>query len=96
MENNKVFKSDLAKSISTEFGVSLKSANDIVSYTLDEITKELLAGKTVSLSHFGSFSTQVRKSRKGVNPRTREIMQIPSSKVVSFKASSILKTKLNQ
>ena len=58
-----------------------------------ELSKKdaLAEGDKVSLIGFGTFSVKTRAARTGLNPRTKETIEIPESKVPAFKAGSALK-----
>ena len=51
-------------------------------------------GGKISLLGFGSFSTTEKAARKGVNPKTKEVIDIPARKVVKFKAGAELTDKI--
>ena len=55
---------------------------------IDAIKKELKKDGEVALLGFGTFSVNHRAARKGINPRTKEQIDIPAKKVAAFKASS--------
>ena len=67
---------------------------------LETITKciavEVKAGRSIALPGLGSFNLAKRAARKGRNPRTGAEIKIPASKTVRFKASSVLKDKINK
>lgn len=50
----------------------------------------------MALKGLGTFEVRERKARTGINPRTRETIEIPASKVPAFKASSTLKDAVNK
>ncbi len=50
----------------------------------------------VSIPTLGTFKHKVTKERKGINPRTKEEVVIPSKKTVSFKPGKVLKDSLNK
>ncbi len=58
---------------------------------LDVIIEALKNGEKVDLVGFGGFKVIIRKSRKGINPRTGTKIQIPAIKVAKFKAGKRLK-----
>ena len=68
-----------------------KAANEIVELIFDEIAKDVKAGKKVDISGFGKFVLQERKPRTGINPATKEKIQIPASRVPGFKAAKAFK-----
>ena len=57
----------------------------------DTITAALKEGDKVQLVGFGSFEVKSRAARTGRNPRTKEVVEIPASKVPVFKAGKALK-----
>jgi DNA-binding protein HU-beta len=70
---------------------SKREAADCLQAVLDTITKALTKGEDVRITGFGTFSVSKRKARKGKNPRTGEVIQIPAMKVPKFKAGKALK-----
>ena len=68
--------------------ISKRLAENVVHAVMDEIKTELTKpGKEVRLQNFGTFRSKVRKARKGRNPQTGKLIEIPKKKVVSFKPS---------
>ena len=53
--------------------------------------KELRAGRRVTLTGFGAFCVSTRMAHSGVNPKTREAVNVPEKRVVTFRASGKLK-----
>ncbi|MCK4859803.1 MAG: HU family DNA-binding protein [Candidatus Omnitrophica bacterium] len=64
--------------------------------TLDVIIETLKNNEKVVLVGFGGFKKTLRKSRKGVDPRTGKKIQIPAVKVTKFKAGKRLKEAVKQ
>jgi len=62
---------------------------------LENITKALNNGESITLVGFGSFSVTKRAAREGVNPQTKERINIPAKNVVKFKAGKMLSSTLN-
>lgn len=87
-------KKDLIDIIQAELGpdASKKAATDALNATLTAITKAVATDK-IQLIGFGTFETKTRPARSGMNPLTKQPMQIPASTYVSFKPSSALKSK---
>ena len=56
----------------------------------------LIGGSDLLLSGFGKFNVREKNSRKGRNPQTGEDLILESRRVVTFKPSGILKTKVNE
>lgn len=63
---------------------------------IDVVTKTLQSGDNIQLVGFGSWSVGKREARKGINPRTREEINIPASKTVKFSAGKALKEAVNK
>ena len=84
-------KVELIASVAAEAGMSKKDAEKAVNAALAAITEELKNGGKVSLVGFGTFEVKERAAREGINPRTKEKIEIPSSKLPSFKAGKALK-----
>lgn len=86
-------KNQLIDAIQKELGpeATKKCAAAALNATLTAITKAVATEK-VQLVGFGTFETKKRPARTGHNPRTGAAMTIPASTVVTFKASSALKS----
>ena len=65
-----VTRADIAETICTEIGLSRKDAGDILDMVIDEIKGELIAGRDVKISSFGSFLLKRKNARIGRNPKT--------------------------
>ena len=63
---------------------------------LDIIKETLERGENIKLSGFGSFNIQHKRARLGRNPQTGEQLTISARRILSFKASNVLRDKLNQ
>ncbi len=85
-------KSDFIERLAAELDVSKKEAENIYKTFLGIIINELRVGNEVTLTGFGTFSSRVRKARKGVNPQNpSEEIEIPDVRVAKFKAGKTLK-----
>ena len=84
-------KTDFIKAVAEKAGVGQKEAKLIVETALDVIRDTLAGGEKVILTGFGTFEVRERAGREGVNPQTREKIQIPGRKAPGFAASSTLK-----
>ncbi|MCI8910249.1 MAG: HU family DNA-binding protein [Oscillibacter sp.] len=84
-------KAELISAVAASAEVSKKDAEAVVSATLDTITEALKSGEKVQLVGFGSFEVKARAARIGRNPKTKESIEIPASKVPVFKAGKALK-----
>ena len=84
-------KADIVTLVSEKLGFSKKEAADIVEIFFDIIKETLRAGKTVKISGFGNFVIRQKRTRVGRNPQTGAALQIQARKVLTFKASQLLK-----
>ena len=72
-------------------GLSKKDSEKAVNAAFDAISETLVEGGKVQLVGFGSFETKTRNARVGRNPRTKEEIEIPASRMPAFKAGKALK-----
>jgi integration host factor subunit alpha len=88
-------KADIISRIYEKIGFSKKDATDVVESTFDIIKVCLEKGEKVKISGFGNFVVNTKRPRKGRNPQTGDEIIIVGRKVLTFKASQILKKSLN-
>ena len=84
-------KTELVAVVAEKSGLTKKDAERVVSATFETITAQMMKGEKVQISGFGIFEVKEREARVGRNPRTKEAIEIPASKVPAFKASKTLK-----
>ena len=84
-------KAELIAAVAEKTGLSKKDSEKAVNAAFDAISAELVEGGKVQLVGFGSFETKTRNARVGRNPRTKEEIEIPASRVPAFKAGKALK-----
>ena len=84
-------KTELVAAVAAKAELSKKDAEAAVNAVFDSVKDALAEGDKVSLIGFGTFSVKTRAARTGLNPRTKETIEIPESKVAAFKAGSALK-----
>lgn len=87
-------KADLINKLSDDAGITKTQANAALDSFIDAVTKTLKNGGKVTLVGFGTFSAYKRKARRGVNPKTKEIIQIKAKKAARFKAGKELVARL--
>ena len=87
-------KTELVNAVAEKAGVSKKDAEKVINATVDSITAALKAGDKVQLVGFGAFEVKCRNARIGRNPKTKETIEIPASKIPAFKAGKALKDKV--
>ncbi len=87
-------KTDLINAIAAGANLEKKEAKAALEATLNAIADALKQGDKVSLIGFGTFAINERPAREGINPRTKEKIQIEAKKVVKFKAGAELNAAL--
>lgn len=85
----------LAESVFQQVGLSRQEAGVFVDTILDEISEALVRNETVKMSGFGTFAARQKAERIGRNPKTGVEVKIKPRRVLSFRASHILKDRLN-
>ncbi len=88
-------KKDLIATIATENEMTKKEAEAVLNTVLDTIKSEIKEGNKVSILGFGNFEPKTNKARTGINPQTKEAIQIKESKSVKFKVGKAFKDSLN-
>lgn len=96
MINRTITRADLAESVYEQVGLSRNESADLVEVVLDEISKALIDNKNVKISSFGSFSVREKGERIGRNPKTGVEVPILPRKVLVFRASHVLKDRINK
>lgn len=84
-------KTELIAVASENAGMTKKDTERVLNAAIDAITAALVKGEKVQLSGFGTFESKDREARVGRNPHTKEAIEIPATRVPSFKASKALK-----
>jgi integration host factor subunit alpha len=67
----------------------------LVELVLEEIADSVARGEAIKLSSFGTFTVRKKGQRTGRNPKTGVEVQISSRRVVVFKASAVMKQRIN-
>jgi DNA-binding protein HU-beta len=84
-------KAELIDKVASGAGLSKVDASKALDTTLNSIKGALKKGQKVTLVGFGTFSVVKRKTRKGRNPRTGDVITIPAAKIPKFSAGKALK-----
>ena len=90
-----VTRADLCEAVHEEVGLSRQECSSLVERTLELIVESLERGETVKLSGFGVFQVREKRARMGRNPKTGEPAAINPRRVISFRASQIMKAKVD-
>ena len=89
-------KAELIAQVAVKAGLSKKDSEKAVNAALNTITDSLEAGEKVQLVGFGVFDVKERGTRIGRNPKTKEEIEIPASRVPQFKAGKALKEAVDK
>ena len=84
-------KTELIAEVANKAGLSRKDAEKALGAVVETITEAVVKGDKVQLVGFGSFETKQREARTGRNPKTKETIEIPATRVPVFKAPKALK-----
>jgi len=87
-------KMELIQEVSERAGLAKKDAEKALNALLDTVADTLASGDKVQLVGFGSFETKAREARTRRNPKTKEPIEIPATKVPVFKAGKALKDRV--
>lgn len=88
-------KTELVDKIAEKSGLTKKDSEKALNAIINSVEEALINNDKVQLIGFGSFEVKQRAARKGRNPQTMEEIDIPESKIASFKAGKDLKERLN-
>ena len=91
-----VTRAHLGEAVYQEVGLSRNESMDLLEMVIDFMGDALVKGKTVKVSSFGSFSSRQKKQRIGRNPKTGEEVPILPRKVLVFRPSQVLKSRVNE
>lgn len=83
-------KTEFINAVAEKSGLSKVDAKKAVEASVETVSSELKEGGKVALLGFGSFSVAEKSARKGVNPKTKQPIEIPARKSVKFKAGAEL------
>lgn len=90
-----ITKAELVEKVFEKIGFSKKEAKELVELVFDSLKNMILEKGKVKISKFGHFVIKKKEERLGRNPQTGEAMPINARCVLSFKPSSILRSKIN-
>ncbi len=96
MGRNTVTRADLSEAVYHEVGLSRNESAELVESVLGEISEALVRGEPVKIASFGSFAVRQKGQRIGRNPKTGEEVPILPRRVLVFRASHVLKNRINR
>ena len=94
MSEKTLTRMDLSEAVFREVGPSRNESAQLVESVLQHISDALVAGETVKISSFGTFSVRDKGPRIGRNPKTGEEVPISPRRVISFRPSHIMKQRV--
>ena len=95
LETSALTKAQLAELLFEQIGLNKREAKDMVDAFYALIVEHLIAGDDVKLSGFGVFQVREKRARMGRNPKTGEPAAINPRRVISFRASQIMKSRVH-
>ena len=88
-------RADLCEAVHEEIGLSRQDCGALVERTLELVIGALEKGEQVKLSGFGVFQVRAKRARMGRNPKTGEPAAIEPRRVISFRASQVMKASVD-
>ncbi|RMH80119.1 MAG: HU family DNA-binding protein [Acidobacteria bacterium] len=87
-------KAELVSAIAKGAGITKKQADAALKSAIEAVSNALKKGERVAIPAFGIFAVRKRAERKGRNPRTGAVINIPARKVVSFRPAKNLRDSI--
>ena len=94
MNGKTVTRADLAEAVYRKVGLSRTESAELVESVLNEICDAIVRGESVKLSSFATFQVRDKNERVGRNPKTGEEVPILPRRVMTFKSSNVLKSRI--
>ena len=88
-------KEKIINDIYNHVGFSKSKSRSVVENLFEMIKSTLEKGEDILVSGFGKLAIKAKKERRGRNPQTAQDLQLRARKVVIFKASGVLRKKIN-
>ena len=89
-------KDKLVIRLQTQLGLTKPESRQMVERLFGLMKDTLTNGEDLLVSGFGKFSVRKKNERRGRNPQTRESLILPARKVLVFKASGVLRERINE
>ncbi|MBD5297235.1 MAG: HU family DNA-binding protein [Bacteroides sp.] len=83
-------KTELINSIAEKASLTKVQSKAALEAAINTVMETLAKGEKIALIGFGTFEVAEKNARKGINPRTKEVIEIPARKTVKFKAGAEL------
>jgi integration host factor subunit alpha len=88
-------KEKMITNIYNQVGLSKGNSRSVVEKLLEIVKQTLENGEDLLISGFGKFIVKAKAARRGRNPQTTEDLRLRARRVVVFKTSGVLRTKIN-
>jgi len=95
IDKHNISRDEIAEAMKDEFGFNRKLCLEIVNDIIEFIIDGLQSDDKVKIHNFGTFKLNKKNSRIGRNPKTKEVYEISSRNVITFRASKILLKYIN-
>ena len=91
-----ITRAQISEAVYQEVGLSRNESAELLESVLGLISGALSRGESVKISSFGSFSVRQKGQRVGRNPKTGEEVPILPRRVLVFRPSQVLKSRINE
>ncbi len=96
MTSKTLTRADLTEALHEAVGLTRQDCTGLVERTLGLVAEAMERGETVKLSGFGVFQVRAKRQRIGRNPKTGEPATIEPRRVIGFRASQVLKARIER
>tara|TARA_Y100000782_G_scaffold7081_1_gene8572 strand:+ start:1871 stop:2164 length:294 start_codon:yes stop_codon:yes gene_type:complete len=96
MLRKNIKRKDLIDNVYFNIGFSKTISENIVYDIFNLFINNIISNNVLKISNFGNFIKKNKKQRIGRNPKTKEVKVISSRNIIIFKASNLLKRRINQ
>ena len=94
MSEKTLTRMDLSEAVFREVGLSRNESANLVEAVLQHMSDALVAGESVKISSFGTFSVRDKSARVGRNPKTGDEVPISPRRVLTFRASQMMRDRI--
>ncbi|MGE0212519.1 MAG: integration host factor subunit alpha [Parvibaculaceae bacterium] len=95
MAGKTLTRADLSEAVHRQIGLSRTESADLVKSIISSVADALVTGERVKLSSFGTFLIRQKGGRMGRNPKTGEEVPITPRRVLVFRPSQVMKSRIN-
>jgi integration host factor subunit alpha len=95
MSGKTLTRADLSEAVHREVGLSRTESAELVKAIIDAVAESVVTGDRVKLSSFGTFMVREKGGRVGRNPKTGQEVPITPRRVLVFRPSQVMKTRIN-